>query len=225
MTTDDSDIKMVDTFEGNSSSCLLDPDPNDDPDEVNGPGISWDNDFKISSISSEDEEPADLPDLLQKQPAATSKTGESGSKTTATSSIRKGLTILKDEPAHPHGLFRFFRQGSREEFQQKLALEGEKMRNNMEDMNQRMEEANLLKKANTRERARLRKEQSRRMKKNLEIEKGLRSPRGTKRRVCLDFFIEDQLVKTNFRLLILFLPTRARKKSYQLLNFPDQVEL
>jgi hypothetical protein len=189
MTTDDSDIEMVDTFDGNfsSRSSLLDP----DPDEANGPGVSSDNNFEISSISSEDEEPTDLPDLLRKQPAATSsKTGESGSKTTAASSIRKGLTMLKDEPAHPHGLFRFFRQGSREEFRQKLALEGEKMRNSMEDIDQSLEEANLLKKANTRERARLRKEQSRRMKKNLEIKKGLRSPGGTKRRVCLHFVLK-----------------------------------
>lgn len=186
-TTDDSDIEMVDTFEGSFSSHSLDPDPN----EANGPGVSWDKDFKISSISSEDEEPADLPDLLRNQPVATtSKTGESGSKTTATSSIRKGLTMLKDEPAQPHGLFRFFRQGSREEFRQKLALEGEKMRNSMEDINQSLEEVNLLKKANTRERARLRKEQSRRMKKNLEIEKGLRSPGGTKRRVRLHFVLK-----------------------------------
>ena len=34
MTTDDSDIEMVDTFEGDSSSCLLDPDLN----EANGSG-------------------------------------------------------------------------------------------------------------------------------------------------------------------------------------------
>jgi hypothetical protein len=60
MTTDDSDIEMVDTLEGNFSSHLLDPNPN----KANGPGVSWDKDFEISSISSEDEEPADLPDLL-----------------------------------------------------------------------------------------------------------------------------------------------------------------
>jgi hypothetical protein len=128
MTTDDSDIEMVDTSEGNFSSHLLDLNSN----EADGPSVNWDKDFKISSISSEDEEPADLPDLLRKQPATTtSKTRESGSKTTSMSSIQKGLTVLKDEPAHPHGLFCFFRQGSREEFQQKLALEGEKMRNSM----------------------------------------------------------------------------------------------
>lgn len=60
MTTDDSDIKMVDTSEENLSLCLLDSNPN----EANGPSVSWNKDFKISSISSEDEEPADLPDLL-----------------------------------------------------------------------------------------------------------------------------------------------------------------
>ena len=109
-------------------------------------------------------------------------TAESSKKIKATSAIHEGLSMAKNTQ-QSRGLFKYFKECSREQYLMDVARETEKWTIIVDQESYAMEEANQIKKANLRERARERKRKSRLLKKNREVQKGLRSPGGTKRRV------------------------------------------
>lgn len=101
----------------------------------------------------------------------------------ATSSIRRGLELMCDVPEKTHGLFRFFKKATSDEYKEYLAREDDSWKAKHDEDGNRFEALKRLQKENERERARLRQQQSRGRKKEEEIKRGQRSPGGTKKRV------------------------------------------
>jgi len=101
----------------------------------------------------------------------------------ATSSIRRGLELLCDVPGKPHGLFRFFKKATGNEYKEYLAREDDSWRVKRDEDGNRSEALKHLQKENERERARLRQQQCRKRKREEEVKMGQRSPGGTKKRV------------------------------------------
>jgi hypothetical protein len=110
-------------------------------------------------------------------------TAESSEKKTATSAIHEGLSMVKNTQ-QCRGLFKYFKECSREQYLADVARETEKCQVMVDQQAYAVEEANQIRKVNLRKRAQERKQKSRKLKKNREIQMGLRSPGGTKRRVC-----------------------------------------
>ena len=146
---------------------------------------------KSSESSSDSESP---PDLIQTSRAVkmalvaptkemTPASTASSERKKVSSAIHEGLSLVKNTP-QSRGLFKYFKECSREQYLVDVARETEKSREIVDQQAYAMEEANQIKKVNLQQRARVRKQKSRMLKKSSEIQLGLRSPGGTKRRVC-----------------------------------------
>jgi hypothetical protein len=101
----------------------------------------------------------------------------------ATSSIRRGLELVRDVPEKPHGLFRFFKKATGDEYKEYLAREDDSWNAKHDEDRNKLEALKHLQKENKRERACLRQQQRRKRKKEEEVKMGQRSPGGTKKRV------------------------------------------
>jgi hypothetical protein len=142
---------------------------------------------KITRSSSLDSPPAStavrMPPLTPTRDITPASTEESLKKKKATSAIHKGLSMVKNTQ-QSRGLFKYFGECSKEQYLVDVERETEKSKLMMDQQAYAMEEANQIKKVNIRKRAQERKQKSRMLKKKSEIQMGLRSPGGTKRRVC-----------------------------------------
>jgi hypothetical protein len=121
---------------------------------------------------------------LTDDPGATSASapsnagGESSSKSTVTSAIRKGLT-----EGLRSGLFQFFGQGTTEQNREYHARETERSETIIQDEQHTIAAIRLQRTETKREQARVRKQKQRGKTKSSEIQFGLRSPGGRKHRV------------------------------------------
>ena len=110
--------------------------------------------------------------------------GPSTAKPKAASAIHKGLSLMEEDPTiKPRGLFQFFKQGTKEDFQQYVAREDDNHQAYIEEVDYEIEQFEELQYQNKKERDRLHKQKSREGKKQVEVQKGLCSPGGSKKRV------------------------------------------
>ena len=134
---------------------------------------------KITSSSSSNSPPARIQasdlDTLMAAPLTPKKR--------VTSAIHEGLSMIKDTQ-QSQGPFKYFEECSMEQYLANVERETEKWKAIIDRQAYALEKVNQIKKINIQERARERKQKSRMLKKRSDIRMGLRSPGGTKKRVC-----------------------------------------
>jgi hypothetical protein len=196
----DDDFELDDDFE---------PDDNFEPDEAMDIGPDFDETLGFGSAdqpnitrSSSPDSPS-TPTAVRMPPlspthASPTSTAETSNKIKATSAIHEGLSMIKTKNApQGRGLFKYFKECSREQYLEDVARETEKVQASNDQQAYAIEKANQIKAANLRERGRERKRKSRMLKKKSEVQMGLRSPGGTKRRVCPPTWLSYSYTKIN----------------------------
>lgn len=100
------------------------------------------------------------------------------------SATKHGLEVMKESATEvKRGLFKFFKQSTREEHLENIQREMEAYREKRKEREWDAEQERLDKKYRNRENARLRKAKSRARMRQVQIDSGERSPGGRKRKV------------------------------------------
>jgi hypothetical protein len=108
------------------------------------------------------------------------------------SSVRSGL-----ESGTPHGILRFFKKATEEDHQAYLARSSEEIQQRMEEDEWKNNRIKERKKMIERKREKKKKREQRDRKKKQEIIEGLRSPGGTKKKVCAKIHIRPNYLTRN----------------------------